>query len=115
MRICLKGLPPTTQRGTEVGGVAVLIVPAALLPRPAHAQQQEKLAASTAAVQGTLKIVSSPAGAKVSIDGDAAGSTPVTAKRDPGTYVVTVELPGFAPASRQVEVAAGKTALVNER
>ena len=66
------------------------------------------------AAQGTIKVVSKPSGAKVSVDGDAAGSTPLTIKRDAGTYVVTVELPGYAPASRQVDVASGKTALVNE-
>lgn len=63
---------------------------------------------------GTLKVVSSPQGAKVSIDGDAAGTTPLTLKREAGTYVVSIELSGYAPASRQVELMAGKAAVVNE-
>ena len=71
--------------------------------------------ASPAPAQGVLKVVSAPAGAKVSIDGDAAGSTPLSVKKDAGTYVVSIELPGYAPVSRQVDLAAGKTAVVNEK
>ena len=59
-------------------------------------------------------MVSTPAGGKVSIDGDAAGATPLTTKRPAGTYVVTLELPGYAPASRQVDVVGGQIATVNE-
>lgn len=71
-------------------------------PAPARAQQ------------GVLKIVSTPAGAKVSIDGDPAGATPLTVKRDAGSYVVSIELAGFAPVSKQVDVEAGKAAVLNE-
>ena len=67
------------------------------------------------AAQGTIKVVSNPAGAKVAIDGDAVGATPLTVKRDAGTYVVSVELSGYAPVSRQIEIAARKTAVMNGR
>jgi hypothetical protein len=80
-------------------------------PAPSGSPSQPR---ATSAGAGTIKVVSSPSGAKVSVDGDAAGSTPLTIKKDAGTYVVTVELPGYAPASRQVDVASGKTVLVNE-
>jgi formylglycine-generating enzyme required for sulfatase activity len=70
---------------------------------------------SASAAQGVLKVISAPAGAKVSIDGDAAGATPLSVKKDAGTYVVSIELPGYAPVSRQVDLAAGKMAVVNEK
>jgi hypothetical protein len=66
------------------------------------------------AQQGAIKILSSPPGAKVSIDGDAVGATPLTVKRDAGSYVVSIEMAGYAPVSRQVELAAGKSAVINE-
>ena len=64
--------------------------------------------------QGTLKVVSNPPGAKVLIDGDAVGATPLSVKREAGTYVVSVELSGYAPVSRSMDVAPGKTAVMNE-
>lgn len=71
--------------------------------------------ANTAPAQDVLKVVSAPSGAKVSIDGDAAGSAPLTVKKDAGTYVVTLELPGFAPVSRTAELQAGRSAVVNKK
>lgn len=38
----------------------------------------------------------------------------MTLKREAGTYIVSVELPGHAPVTRQVELAAGKAVMVNE-
>src|SRR5258708_15797297 len=68
-----------------------------------------------APAQGVHKVVSAPAGAKVSIDGDAAEATPLSVKKDVGIYVVSIELPGYAPVTRQVDLAAGKMAVINEK
>ncbi len=67
-----------------------------------------------APAKGTLKVVSTPPGAKVSIDGDAVGATPLTLKRGAGTYVVSVEISGYAPVTRQMEIVAGKMAVMSE-
>ncbi len=97
------------QRSGLVEGAESVVPPASAAP------SQGGAATSPARVaQGTLKVVSNPSGAKVSIDGDAAGSTPLTAKRDAGTYVVSIELPGYAPVSKQVEVAGGRSVVVSE-
>ena len=82
---------------------------------PATPSNTPAATAPVSAAQGVIKILSSPSGAKVSIDGDVAGSTPLTLKNDAGTYVVTIELPGYAPVSRTVELAPGKSAVVNEK
>jgi Sulfatase-modifying factor enzyme 1/PEGA domain len=68
-----------------------------------------------AAGKGTLKVVTQPAGARVLIDGDEAGKSPLSKQVDPGTYVVSVELAGHAPVTRSVDVASGRAAVVNEK
>jgi len=76
--------------------------------------QVEQPTAPARAAQGTLKVVSNPSGAKVSIDGDAVGATPLTVKRDAGSYVVSIELSGYAAVTRQIDLAGGRAALVSE-
>gem|GEM_PF-1942924 len=83
-------------------------------PAATTAPAQGSSAPPAGPAHGTLKVVSTPQGAKVSIDGDAAGTTPLTVKREVGTYVVSIELSGYAPASRQVELTAGRAVVVNE-
>jgi formylglycine-generating enzyme required for sulfatase activity len=104
-----KGAPEFFARAGLLGG-GNGSANAASAPSPAPANP-----GNTAQAQGVLKVVSSPSGAKVSIDGDPAGSAPLTVKKDAGTYVVTLELPGFAPVSRTVELQAGRSAVVNEK
>jgi formylglycine-generating enzyme required for sulfatase activity len=81
---------------------------------PAPSPGPAASAGPQAPATGTLKVVSTPSGAKVSIDGDAAGATPLTLRKDAGTYVISIELSGYAPVSRQVEIASGKMAVVSE-
>ena len=72
--------------------------------------------APTGPSQGTLKLISTPSSAKVSIDGDAAGATPLIVKRQAGAYILSIEMPGYAPVSRQIDLAAvenGGTAQVS--
>jgi TolB-like protein len=79
-------------------------------PAPVPAEPQPRTPATT----GMLKIVSLPSGAKISIDSQPVGVTPLVKKVDPGTYWITLEKAGFEEASRTVEVDAGKTAVVSE-
>jgi hypothetical protein len=53
---------------------------------------------------GTLLVLSDPAGAAVSLDGKAAGQTPLTAQVAPGKHTVRLELSGRKTARRDVEV-----------
>jgi TonB family protein len=60
---------------------------------------------------GTADILSSPAGATVSVDGAAVGYTPLTSWRlKPGTHKVQMEKDGHEPWSGSVAVKAGKRA-----
>jgi outer membrane protein assembly factor BamB len=63
-----------------------------------------------AAPSGHLKITTRPPGAKVAIDSEARGETPITV-RDllPGDHLLEIDLAGHLPLERVVEVKAGKT------
>jgi hypothetical protein len=84
--------------------VEVDLLPAARVP------------ASTAARTGELVVDSRPAGATVSVDGRAAGATPLHL-RDlaAGTYRVTIQHPGYRAVTTRVDVAPGQRARVAAR
>ena len=96
------------------GAAAKLVSSLGTAAPPEQAKAPEQATAAAGPAKGMLKVVSAPSGAKVSIDGDAVGATPLTLKREVGTYVVSIEIAGYAPVSRQVELAAGKAAVVSE-
>ena len=50
-----------------------------------------------------LKIIASPAGAKVSINGSLIGPAPLQVNLDPGSYAVKVELEGYLPQEQTVK------------
>ena len=54
---------------------------------------------------GILKIVSNPAGASVSINGEKRGNAPLTMELDAGKYSMQVSMEGFDPAVRNITVA----------
>lgn len=54
-----------------------------------------------------LKVVSTPEQAKVFVDNDYQGKTPVSFVSAAGEHEVRLELPGYAPVSRKVSVANG--------
>lgn len=57
---------------------------------------------------GSLSVVSRPAGARVAVDGQARGQTPLTlGGLRPGTYTVTVSLRGYGTEEHAVQVSAG--------
>jgi hypothetical protein len=65
---------------------------------------------------GELRVVTVSGGrtlwAEVRVDGQPYGATPVSLDLPAGRHSVRVERDGFAPAQREVEVSAGKTAVV---
>jgi hypothetical protein len=100
--------------GPAVREVLVPVMGAAGQPPAQAARPTDPPPAGGRTPEGSLKVLSTPAGAKVLLDGDPAGATPVVLKREPGTYVVSIELSGYAAVSRTVELTAGKTATLRE-
>ncbi|WP_457628670.1 PEGA domain-containing protein [Oceanithermus sp.] len=64
---------------------------------------------------GTLRLDSSPAGAKVYIDGAYRGRTPLTLEMSPGAHNVELRMDGYEPYRVRVQVRAGQTTRVNPR
>jgi formylglycine-generating enzyme required for sulfatase activity len=67
-------------------------------------------AAANTAVSGTLKIVTEPAGAQVSIDGEPVGRAPYRKQVEPGTYHLKVSLKGFSSIEKDITVQPGAEA-----
>jgi serine/threonine-protein kinase len=67
----------------------------------------------TAPVNGTVEIVSDPAGGGVSIDGVRGGETPIAELRlKPGSHKIEIQKDGFEPWNGSVTIEAGKKASV---
>ena len=65
-------------------------------------------------VNGQLRVVSTPSGAEVAVDGKPAGTTPITLpEMAPGAHTVLFTKSGYRNESRNVEVERGKRAQVN--
>lgn len=85
------------------------------------AKDRDEVAAIVTALDRRLEaekpevvITSAPSGASVRIDeGSAVGKTPVTLKLPPGAHSVSLELPGYHPETRAIEVRAGTPATVH--
>jgi hypothetical protein len=63
--------------------------------------------------RGTLRIESTPPGARVLVDNFAAGVTPLTYKVRPGKHVISLELSGHDIEAREISVDAGQAADVS--
>lgn len=62
---------------------------------------------------GAVSVITDPAGARILVDGAAAGNAPLTvANLAPGKHAVQAERDGFESATRDVDVKAGTTASV---
>lgn len=61
--------------------------------------------------KGTVEITSEPSGARISVDGAAAGLAPLSVPMSPGAHEITVSN-GTSSITRTVSVTAGKTATV---
>ncbi|MCA9709099.1 MAG: PEGA domain-containing protein [Myxococcales bacterium] len=66
-----------------------------------------------AASSGTLRVNSDPAGATVTLDGVAVGTTPYEGEVDPGTHAVELTLDGRQPAQQRIDVLGGGTSVVD--
>jgi hypothetical protein len=89
-------LPPDEAgRAAAIGGLVHKVLASGLL-RP----------------RGALAIGSVPPGARITVDGQARGVTPLERASLVGRHKVQLALPGYAPYEVEVEVAAGQTAAV---
>ena len=74
------------------------------------AERQRRAEAVAARLRGTLRVVSSPAGAMVNIDGgDYVGKAPVSIDLKRGRHTVAVSLTGYRTLERQVKVVRRRT------
>jgi hypothetical protein len=80
----------------------------------ASKKKAKNVAAAPAIVEGQLSIDSTPQGAQIQVDGQAAGVTPFNlAGLMPGQHMVTVSKPGFITDTRTVEVGSGSKSAMN--
>jgi hypothetical protein len=67
------------------------------------------VATSFRAREGSIEVLSRPAGADVSLDGQIVGQTPLTIPNvQEGTHVIGIELSGFSRWATSVRVEGGK-------
>jgi len=72
--------------------------------------ERGEISATLPAERGTIIVNSTPAGARVSLDGADAGISPVTLPNVlPGNHTVALALDGYVPVEQQVAVTAGMT------
>lgn len=94
-----KGFQPFTQKVTLADAQAVQVRAALTRPTPS---------------QATLDVLSTPFGAAVAIDGQAAGQTPLTGyKLKAGSHRVELTRQGYEPFSQTVALQAGKSGRVD--
>jgi len=55
---------------------------------------------------GTVKVISTPAGAKVFVNGEFRGNTPYDVIENPGKYWIRVELPHYKDVNEQISIGA---------
>ena len=72
--------------------------------------EQQTLALTLKPLPARLNVVSSPEQARVFLDDDYQGKTPVTMSATPGSHKLRVELAGHAPVTRSVTLANGAEA-----
>lgn len=88
-----QGLPPFTQQVLITAGSRATLNPVIRPSAPAG---------------GTLRVLASVAGARISIDGEAAGQAPVSRDNlSPGEHIVEAQADGYAPLQQVVTIEAG--------
>jgi hypothetical protein len=60
-----------------------------------------------------VKFRSTPQGARIVIDGQAIGVTPLDWELPPGKHSIQLDMDGFAPTTREIVIASGQTELVS--
>ena len=83
-----------------------------LQPRAIDTSADNRLAGGRADVEalpaGVLEVESRPGGARVLVDGEAKGSTPMRLELQSGKHLVRVERAGYFPSAELVDVPAGR-------
>ncbi|HQJ51866.1 MAG TPA: PEGA domain-containing protein, partial [Anaerolineae bacterium] len=107
---------PQTKKNRSIGRQWVLLAVVALSSACRLTQPQ---ASPTPAATPTLQparavITTSPAGAAVLVDGQPSGHTPLELTLAPSTHTIRVELAGYAPVERTVQLAPGQTIAFTE-
>ncbi len=102
-------LPNTSRKGYAVAALLLLLaIGGAVLflrsPPTGSAAAQPSSAPAPAPAAFTAIVASTPAGAAITVDGAAHGVSPKAISFTAGTHIVTVELPGFMPATRSVDI-----------
>jgi hypothetical protein len=82
---------------------------------PEQETQARELVEAVQSFIATLDVKTAEAGAEIAIDGQPAGTTPLSAPLpiDLGTHVVTVTKPGFVTVSKEIEVQGGSNATLD--
>ncbi len=65
------------------------------------------------ALLGVLSISSNPIGADVYIDGVPKGVTPLEIEVEPGRHILRLELEGYKPIEKEIEISAGESSKLN--
>jgi hypothetical protein len=90
---------PTTERPTE---------------RPVTREPETQVTDIPGPKVGWLTVISTPSGAEVRIDGEAAGATPITGREvGAGSHAIAVSMPGFETYQAEKSVGAGEQAAVD--
>ena len=83
--------------------------------RVASAEQKQTDSSIEIAETAKCNVISSPAGADISVDGQFVGNTPSTLKLRAGTHKVEVSLKGFSSWSRDVAIQSGTEITLNPK
>ena len=83
-------------------------------PTAAPRSAETQATPSTSSEKTTLRIVSSPPGAEIELDGSFVGNTPSTLQAAPGEIAVKVSKLGFKPWERRIKTAGGEVTIVAE-
>jgi len=103
--------PPPAQVAPEAPPVeeapAVSITPK-VNPKTSSKKKGKPVATAPAIVAGQLNVDSTPQGAQIQVDGQAAGVTPFNlANLMPGQHMMTISKPGFVTDTRTINVSSG--------
>jgi serine/threonine protein kinase len=86
-----------------------LDVQLAAISAPASSRTTSRETRPASATTGSLNVDSRPAGSSVTINGQVAGSTPLTIESvAPGTITIRIEKPGYRPWTETIQLKAGE-------
>ncbi|MCB1646164.1 MAG: PEGA domain-containing protein, partial [Pseudomonadales bacterium] len=113
------GITPLTIDSIEPGLHDVSLRSARFLPWDSDIsiegrRQRQTLTADLSPAWALLDISSSPAGASISIDGEAAGTTPATVEAVQGPRQITISLAGYKSWQNTLDIEAGQNQVLPE-